>query len=462
MTKQANRARDDGAENGASSMHFRSPVITACLVVIALCIGGYAFSYLKSVLSPLLIALFIFFLTNPIVRYFQARNYSPTFSYFLVLMITIVAFSGLGRIFYGSVQEFSSQIEKYGQNLDGVVEHVSRPVIHTLEYFNIVPKPEPAPESEKDKEKESSASKPEGAKEATPKEESTTESEKPQTQNPETESPDEAIPSNSKEVQLVIDALNQLLQKLQPSKTIEIKPVEQSEKDRLVAMLRDFFREGSQELLNGVIGTSLEFLEIAVMTIFYLFFILIEAHKLPQRIKRGFAYESTQTLMEMGIKIQRSIEQYLRVKTGVSFGLGATTGLIGLIFGLDFWLLWAGFMFLSNYVTYIGSMVALVPPIAIAFLQFSPSSNEGTLTGAIVMSVLMVANRFFWIDYVEIKLSGHQLNVSPVILLLSIGLFGALWGVIGMVLAVPVVTSVKIALAQFDSTAHLASLLSED
>src|SRR5262249_31753435 len=148
----------------------------------------------------------------------------------------------------------------------------------------------------------------------------------------------------------------------------------------------------------------------------------------------------------------------LRVKTGVSFGLGMTTGIIGMIFDLDFWLLWAGFMFLANYVTYIGSIVALVPPIAIAFLQFDPNS----MWAAAVLSGLLIANRLFWIDYVEIKLSGQQLNVSPVILLLSIGLFGALWGVIGMVLAVPVVTSVKIALAQFDSTAHLASLLSED
>jgi AI-2 transport protein TqsA len=255
--------------------------------------------------------------------------------------------------------------------------------------------------------------------------------------------------------------MKQLLEKLQPDKTIEVTPVAQSESERLVSMVRDFFREGSKEFINGIIGTSLEFLEIGVMTIFYVFFILIESYKLPQRIKRGFAYESTQTLMEMGSSIQRSIEQYLRVKTGVSLGLGATTGLIGLLFGLDFWLLWAGFMFLSNYVTYIGSMVALVPPIAIAFLQI-PDSNSNAIYGAVVMSILMVANRFFWIDYVEIKLSGQQLNVSPVILLLSIGLFGALWGVIGMVLAVPLVTSVKIALSQFESTEHLASLLSED
>lgn len=435
MTKHGNRPREEGAENGAAKFHFRSPVITTCLVVIALCIGGYAFSYLKSVLSPLLIALFIFFLTNPIVRFFQSRNYSPTFSYFIIVMMTIIAFLGLGRVFFGSVQEFSGSVTSYGQNLGRVMDDISSPIVRTLDYLGIGPEKvgktntplEPKKEASKEGEKQKDA-----AKSVAP----ATNQEQPETKE---ESDREAKPQDAKDKEAEPESVKVL-----------------TERERLEKMLREFLVEGSKEFVNGVIGTSLEFLEISLMTIFYLFFILIEAHKLPNRIKRGFAYESTQTLMEMGVSIQRSIEQYLRVKTGVSFGLGVTTGLIGMLFGLDFWLLWAGFMFISNYVTYIGSMVALVPPIAIGFLQF-----DSTLAAAILAG-LLIANRFFWIDYAEIKLSGQQLNVSPVILLLSIGLFGAMWGVIGMVLAVPVVTSVKIALSQFDSTSHLASLLSEE
>jgi predicted PurR-regulated permease PerM len=442
MTKQGNRVRDDGAENGGENLHFRSPVITTCLVVIALCIGGYTFSYLKAVLSPLLIALFIFFLTNPIVRFFRARNYSPTFSYFIVLLMTVVAFLGLGRVFFGSLQEVTDRLPKYRSNVNRVVENISRPIMQTIEYFRSGP--------EKPSEDEPPAST------ASDEKVESNESGNPAPGGADSGESQAPVSEADAKINQVIGGLERLIRELRgekgPSPSVEIK----NEQQRFVNMLTRFFSDGASELINGVIGTSLEFLEISVMTVFYLFFILVEAHKLPHRIRRGFAYESTQNLMEMGISIQRSIEQYLRVKTGVSFGLGLTTGLIGMLFGLDFWLLWAGFMFLSNYVTYIGSMVALAPPIAIAFLQFD------SLFGAIVLTILLIANRFFWIDYAEIKLSGRQLNVSPVILLLSIGLFGALWGVIGMVLAVPVVTSVKIALAQFDSTTHLASLLSED
>lgn len=452
MTKNGSRAREEGAENGPSKLQFRSPVITACLVLIALCIGGYTFSYLKAVLSPLLIALFIFFLTNPIVRFFQARNLSPTYSYPLVLMMTIVVFLSLGRVFYGSVQDVSKRIPDYKANISTVIKNISSPIMRAAEWLRIPSGEEEAEKPDANKAKETAP------EETSTKPKSEADSEPEQTVEQPTTPPNE----EDAKVDRLVNSFQKVLDDFRGTKPSEQNLPPKTEQQRLGEMLTTFFSEGATQFVNGLIGTSLEFLEIAVMTIFYLFFILIEAHKLPKRIKRGFNYESTQTLMEMGASIQRSIEQYLRIKTGVSFGLGITTGLIGMFFGLDFWLLWAGFMFISNYVTYIGSMVALVPPIAIAFLQIGPNSPPGATTGAIIMTTLMIANRFFWIDYVEIKFSGQQLNVSPVILLLSIGLFGALWGVIGMVLAVPLVTSVKIALSQFESTSHLASLISED
>ena len=71
-------------------------------------------------------------------------------------------------------------------------------------------------------------------------------------------------------------------------------------------------------------------------------------------------------------------------------------------------------MFLANYVTYVGSVVACVPPIAVAYLQFiSP-------VAATVLAALIVVNRLFWIDYVEIVFTGKHLNVSPLLLLFAI------------------------------------------
>jgi predicted PurR-regulated permease PerM len=150
------------------------------------------------------------------------------------------------------------------------------------------------------------------------------------------------------------------------------------------------------------------------------------------------------------------MNRYLTVKTGVSFGLGATAGLLGYFFGLDFWMLWGLLMFFSNYITYIGSIVGLIPPVALAFVQFSNPWAATTL------ALLLVAARVFWIDYVEIALSGKHLNVSPLVLLLSLAFFGWLWGVVGLLLAVPLVTAVKIVLLSVQRTRHFGILLSED
>ena len=192
------------------------------------------------------------------------------------------------------------------------------------------------------------------------------------------------------------------------------------------------------------------------MTAFYLLFIFLEVQKLPGRVLKALAPAAADRALTIGRTIDAEIRRYLAVKTGVSLGMAAVTGLIGWAFGLDFWFLWAVLMFLANYVTYVGSVVACVPPIAMACLQFiSPAA-------AAVLAALIIANRLFWIDYVEIVLTGKHLNVSPLLLLFAIVAFGWLWGVVGMVLSVPLVTAVRITLLSFEGSKVYGVLMSEE
>jgi predicted PurR-regulated permease PerM len=73
-----------------------------------------------------------------------------------------------------------------------------------------------------------------------------------------------------------------------------------------------------------------------------------------------------------------------------------------------------------------------------------------------------VLNRFVWIDYVEIKLSGRHLNIDSVLLFLWLAYWGWVWGVIGLILAFPMLTSLKIVLEHLDGTRHWAVLMSEE
>ncbi len=191
------------------------------------------------------------------------------------------------------------------------------------------------------------------------------------------------------------------------------------------------------------------------MALFYLVFMFIEASRLPRRIQRGFPQEEVGHYLSVGRSITQSIERYVALKTYINLGLAVSTGALCFFFRLDFWFLWAVVMFLANYITYLGSVAALIPPIVLAYLQFNPWA-------ATFLTLLLLANRLFWIDYVEIRFLGRQLNVSPLILLFSIALFGFLWGAAGMVLAVPLVTSIKIILSHFENTRRYAVLMSEE
>ena len=135
--------------------------------------------------------------------------------------------------------------------------------------------------------------------------------------------------------------------------------------------------------------------------------------------------------------------------------MGMTTAALGWFFSLDFWLLWGFLMFLANYVTYIGSVAAVIPPIVVAFVQFD------NVAAAVGLSVLLVVARLIWIDYAEMRFSGKQVNVSPLLVLFAVALMGWMWGAVGMLLAVPLLTVARVILGSFPQTRYVASLISD-
>lgn len=219
--------------------------------------------------------------------------------------------------------------------------------------------------------------------------------------------------------------------------------------------ISDLFNVSERSLLTHLAGATFTIVEQATMAVFYLLFLFMEAERLPGRIRKSLSAETSTRVLEAMRHIKDDLWRFLVVKTLVSAGLGLSTALICWAAGVDFWLLWGVLMFLANYITYLGSIAALIPPLLTALVQFE------SLGPVILLAVVLAICRFVWIDYVEIRYSGRHVNVSPLILLFSIALLGWTWGVVGMLLAVPLVTSVRIGLASFEETRHLAGLMSD-
>ena len=187
---------------------------------------------------------------------------------------------------------------------------------------------------------------------------------------------------------------------------------------------------------------------------FFLLFIIFEASLLPGRIERAYPGGASERVHMIRDQIESSVNTYVVVKTGVGFGTGVCAGIVMLLFGIDLWFTWALLTFLLNYVPYIGSLLATIPPLVLGFILLDP-------TMLMVLSVLLLGNQQLWGNIIETRWAGRALDISPVLLLVVTAFSFWVWGIIGMILSIPLVVILKIVLENIDATRPLAILLSE-
>lgn len=200
--------------------------------------------------------------------------------------------------------------------------------------------------------------------------------------------------------------------------------------------------------VGGLFATSLT-------VSFFLIFIIFEANLLPGRIERAWPGGVSGKVQDVQIQIQESINTYVIVKTGVGIGTAVITGLILWIYGIDLWFTWALLTFIFNYVPYIGSLIATIPPIILGIIV-APS-----VFWLISLTVLLLVNQQVWGNIIETKWAGRALDISPVLLLLVTAFSFWVWGIIGMILAIPFTVIIKIVLENIEPTRPIAILLSE-
>ncbi|MES1202160.1 MAG: AI-2E family transporter [Pseudomonadota bacterium] len=154
--------------------------------------------------------------------------------------------------------------------------------------------------------------------------------------------------------------------------------------------------------------------------------------------------------------ISDAMESYLWVQTVSSLIITALTYVTLLAIGLDNALFWSFLIFFLNYIPTIGSIVAVLLPTAFALVQF-PTLGQ---VGAVAIGV--GAWQFIIGNFLQPRMTGDSLNLSSVVVLLTLAIWGAIWGIAGAFLAAPLTVMLMIILAQFQSTRWIAILLSQD
>ena len=211
---------------------------------------------------------------------------------------------------------------------------------------------------------------------------------------------------------------------------------------------------GIADRVGGVVSSVGSLLGMGLTVSFFLIFIIFEANFLPGRIERAWPGGVSGRVQDMQIQIQESINTYVVVKTGVGLGTAGITAIILFIFGIDLWFTGALLTFILNYVPYIGSLIATIPPLILGFVTLSP-------VGWFIMLILLVSNQQLWGSIIETKWAGRALDISPVLLLLTTAYSYWVWGILGMVLVVPFTVIFKIVLENIEPTRPIAILLAE-
>lgn len=203
-------------------------------------------------------------------------------------------------------------------------------------------------------------------------------------------------------------------------------------------------------VLNAAATTLLE----ACVVGLYLLFLLLDASHLPDRVRKAYTPERAEEILDLAGKVNAAIVSYLKAKVKSSFLLALPVGLILWFLGVKFALLWAVLTFLCNFIPYIGSVAAWVLPVGFAFLQLDPGWRP------VAVAVLLLACQIGSASLIEPMLLGQAVGLSPLVILASLAFWGLLWGIPGMLIAVPLTVVAVIVMNHFDFTRPVAKLMS--
>lgn len=206
-----------------------------------------------------------------------------------------------------------------------------------------------------------------------------------------------------------------------------------------------------------------------VLILIYIVFMFVAQSGWTTKLDNIFpGSEQRGKVREIGDEALRGIESYMWTQTLISALITGLTYASFLVLGLQNALFLAALIFVLNYIPTIGSIVAAMVPPLFALVQpgmpdWIPAAppQDVYLYAGIVLAVVS-----FWQfsigNFLQPRLMGDSLNLSALVVLLSLAIWGALWGIIGMFLSAPLTVLIMILFAQSDATRWMAILLSAD
>ena len=196
----------------------------------------------------------------------------------------------------------------------------------------------------------------------------------------------------------------------------------------------------------------------AVLVLIYLGFIIASRGGFARKIVALFPHHpERERNMKMFQRIRDGVEQYLWIQTVTGLMIAVAAFVVMMLLRLDNAFFWAFLIFLAAYIPILGGAIGCFLPPLFALIQFPDSVWPAVILFAALQTIFFVVGNLIYP-----RMQGDSLNMDPTVILLSLAVWGALWGVPGMFLSTPLTVAAMVILAQFEGSRWIAILLSED
>ncbi len=253
-------------------------------------------------------------------------------------------------------------------------------------------------------------------------------------------------------------------------RVVQAAPLYQANFERLITQLFHFLNLDHTSVVN-TIKSSVDLPSLAkifasaaadiagniLLIMLYIIFLLLEQGKFNSKIAAmSRSKKQEKNIQKILHDIYARVRTYIWLKTLVSLITSLASLVVMWSVDLDYAGFWAVLIFFFNFIPNIGSLLATLFPALLALVQFDTLSPFLIVAGGISAIQVLVGN------ILEPRLMGNSLNLSPMIILLSLVFWGSIWGITGMYMAVPLMVVITIVLGQFPATRPVAIFLSQD
>jgi AI-2 transport protein TqsA len=258
-----------------------------------------------------------------------------------------------------------------------------------------------------------------------------------------------------------IDNLDQYSSKLTAFLTTALEPFNISIWEFSKMSKIPFYQLNAENILqflyeNGYIQSMFDSLlsgltDILFALIFW-FFMIIGKDRFEERLK--LAFEKRREMIQSNLdSINVQLQSYLMIKTLMSLIVGILVTVLCILYGIDFPVIWGLLTFILNYIPNIGSLIASILPMLVAFIEYGVGAT------ALSFALLLVIVHNITGNVIEPHVMGRQMDLSPVFVLFSLIFWGYVWGIVGMFLAVPISAAMKILFSNISALKPLAVII---